>query len=163
MLWAAGNCPLSKTPGAGPGGGLFNLDEWRAGAAGHVLWQFAVPLADRFQLQHFRVFAKRLGAQRDGVCFCLCFHGDCFGFCLGAQHVGFRFTARRLNGFLRFGFGLGDLVLAQQRFLCGLDLGVDGVGNGTAAAATKLATARTITLTGAVTGSATFDGSACAT
>lgn len=31
-------------------------------------------------------------------------------------------------------------------------------GNGTAAAATKLATARTITLTGAVTGSATFDG-----
>lgn len=32
-------------------------------------------------------------------------------------------------------------------------------GNGTAAAATKLATARTITLTGAVTGSASFDGS----
>ncbi|EPK0080788.1 hypothetical protein [Klebsiella aerogenes] len=31
-------------------------------------------------------------------------------------------------------------------------------GNGTAAAATKLATARTITLTGAVTGSASFDG-----
>lgn len=31
-------------------------------------------------------------------------------------------------------------------------------GNGTAAAATKLATARTIALTGAVTGSATFDG-----
>ncbi|HBL7235374.1 TPA: hypothetical protein LS224_002849, partial [Serratia marcescens] len=31
-------------------------------------------------------------------------------------------------------------------------------GNGTAAAATKQATARTITLTGAVTGSATFDG-----
>lgn len=33
-------------------------------------------------------------------------------------------------------------------------------GNGTAAAATKLATARTISLTGSVTGSASFDGSA---
>jgi hypothetical protein len=33
-------------------------------------------------------------------------------------------------------------------------------GNGTAAAATKLATARTISLTGGVTGSASFDGSA---